>query len=147
MKKNFLSSVATLGFVGRFYGSGTLATVVTLPIVYAMKQFSIATYAAFVLLMFFIAFKACAAALRYYEKPDPREIVIDEFLGCLITFCAIPITVYTLIVGFLLFRFFDITKFFGIKQLGKLRGPWGVLLDDVAAGMMSNVLLYIIFLA
>ncbi len=145
MKKTFVCSLATLGVVGRFYGSGTLATLLTLPLVYAVAQLPLSLYLFFVLIMLVLATKACDAALNYYAKPDPGEIVIDEVVGCLVTFIAIPITLHSLVAGFLLFRFFDISKWLGIKMFSQLRGSWGVVMDDVAAGVISNVVLYLLF--
>lgn len=92
------------------------------------------------------AFKASSEAITYYRKHDPQEVVIDEVVGTLITFIGIPMSLYSLVGGFLLFRFFDISKCLGIRKFGNLRGAWGVLLDDCVAGILSNLLMQAIFL-
>ena len=145
MKKTLWCSLATLGFVGRFYGSGTLATVLTLPLVYALSSVPLVWYGAVLAVTFFVAFKASNEASAYYRKHDPEEVVIDELLGCLITFIGIPVTWYSVVTGCILFRFFDISKCMGIRKCGNVRGAWGVLLDDVVAGVLSNLLLRILF--
>lgn len=144
MKKSVLCSVATLGGVGRFYGSGTLASLLTLPVVVALSYVSLAWYVLFTVFVFFLSLKASAQASAYYGKQDPPEVVIDEVVGCLVTFLAIPYAPQWLILGFVLFRFFDITKWCGVNFFSKLRGAPGVVLDDVAAGILSNVILQIL---
>ncbi len=76
---------------------------------------------------------------------DARRITIDEVLGILITFLFIhPINWKVLLVGFLLFRFFDIIKLPFIKRAQRIEGGWGVMLDDLMSGIISNIGLRII---
>ena len=76
---------------------------------------------------------------------DPGCIVIDEVAGMAVTFFAIPFNMYIGFVGFILFRFFDILKPFHIRFLEKRIGVGaGVVIDDIAAGIMSNIILHII---
>ncbi len=74
---------------------------------------------------------------------DPSEIIIDEFAGCLIALCGLSFNMQC-IGAFLLFRFFDITKIMGISTFEKIKGPWGILLDDIAAGLYAALVLRII---
>ena len=145
--KRLLVSIATLGPVGYVRGSGTLATIITLPIVYAFYtkvHWAVAVVLAVV--AFAVAVVTVRRALRFFEhKHDPSEIVMDEVVGCLITFYGVPITWSTLLIGFLLFRFFDIVKPLGINKVQRLPGVWGVIFDDIIAGVLSNVILYFIY--
>lgn len=76
---------------------------------------------------------------------DEQKIVIDEIAGLMITFVGIDVINWQLIlIGFILFRFFDILKPFPIKQSQKLPSAWGVMLDDILAGLASSVVLYVI---
>jgi phosphatidylglycerophosphatase A len=68
---------------------------------------------------------------------DPAPIVIDEIVGMLVTYCAIPVAVLPLVVGFLGFRFFDICK--PLPQLERLPGGWGIMLDDLLAGLLAQI--------
>ena len=145
MKKTFSCSLATLGVVGRFYGSGTLATALTLPLVYGLSFLPEIGYWVVIIIVSGIALNVSEKAVHYYQKQDPPEVVIDEVLGCLITFVGIPLSWPSFILGFVLFRFLDISKWFGIRKLGNVRGAWGILLDDVAAGVLSNLVLRLIF--
>ena len=77
------------------------------------------------------------------RKDDPR-IVIDEIMGYLITMLWLPRTILFIILGFFLFRFFDIVKPPPIRLLEKAKGGYGVVLDDVLAGVYANIILQII---
>ena len=86
---------------------------------------------------------ASQRALRGQRQTDPSWVVIDETLGMLVSYYLIPIRWPFLLLGFCLFRFFDITKLFPINRLEHLPGAWGILLDDVGAGVYTNLLLQI----
>lgn len=144
MTKSLLCSFSTLGGIGRLYGSGTIATLLTLPLVYVLSHVPVSWYGAVIALLIIIGLKASASGIVYYENQDPAEVVIDEVVGCLITFIALPINWFSLITGFFLFRFFDITKYFGVRRLGTIRGAWGILLDDIAAGILANSVVHLL---
>jgi phosphatidylglycerophosphatase A len=81
-------------------------------------------------------------------KSDPREIVIDELAGqCIALTPAVILTKFSPLLvaalGFALFRFFDITKPLGIKKLEKLPAGWGILADDLLAGVYAGLALAI----
>lgn len=74
---------------------------------------------------------------------DPGIVVIDEIIGMLIALIAIPKSMRYLIATFLLFRLFDITKPFPVRRIEKLPSGWGIVLDDVLAGIYANLLIQI----
>ncbi|MBN1154850.1 phosphatidylglycerophosphatase A [candidate division KSB1 bacterium] len=76
---------------------------------------------------------------------DPQIVVIDEFVGMLIALLALPKTIPITIVSFILFRFFDIVKPFPIKQSQMLPSGWGIMMDDVLAGVFSNVIIQLYY--
>ena len=78
------------------------------------------------------------------EGHDPGIIVIDEVAGMLIALIAIPKNIYYVIAAFILFRIFDILKPFPIKQFEKLPKGWGIMFDDIVAGIYANIILQII---
>jgi len=137
--------LATLGPIGYTYCPGTIATAATLPLVYLLRTWPIPEllYIMIIIISIMAAWFIIKRAMPYLDGPDPSAIVLDEFLGCLVTFIAIPISWKTIIIGFLLFRFFDITKYFGISRLEKLYGPGGIIIDDLFAAILSNVILRI----
>lgn len=84
------------------------------------------------------------------HKPDQSWIVIDEFLGMLITllpfFFFDTFNLRFAVLGFLLFRFFDMVKPLGIRSIDKRKTPFSVLADDMVAGVYALICLLIIFL-
>ncbi|MFP4020618.1 MAG: phosphatidylglycerophosphatase A [Halanaerobium sp.] len=75
---------------------------------------------------------------------DDGKIVIDEMAGQLLTFYTLKTTIPVLIGGFILFRIFDITKPWLIDKVQDLPSGWGVMLDDILAGLTSLIILKII---
>lgn len=88
------------------------------------------------------------ASIAATGKIDPSEVVADEFAGQAVTFLftgpASGGQIYTTaIIGFLLFRFFDIFKPWPIRRLEKLPAGWGILADDLLAGVYAGVILFL----
>lgn len=83
-------------------------------------------------------------ALSLSEGEDPPYVVIDEFAGILVTMVGHAATGPNLLKGFILFRAFDILKPYPIKKIERLPGAWGIVADDVAAGVLSNVILMVL---
>jgi phosphatidylglycerophosphatase A len=80
---------------------------------------------------------AAGKAEQLFGEKDAAPIVIDEIVGMLLTYCAVPVAWLPLVVGFLGFRFFDICK--PLPQLERLPGGWGIMLDDLFAGLLAQV--------
>jgi len=80
---------------------------------------------------------------EYLGKKDNSAIVIDEMGGFLVAMFLVPFSLRFLMLGFILFRAFDILKPFRIDRIESLPGGWGVVGDDVAAGVLTNVLLHV----
>jgi len=74
-------------------------------------------------------------------RKDDQRIVIDEWAGYLTCIAFMPRTLPTLLAAFVLFRIVDVWKPLGIRRLGKVPGGWGVVIDDVAAGLLVNIIL------
>ena len=72
---------------------------------------------------------------------DHQRVVIDEVAGMAISMLFIPVSVKYLLCALILFRFFDIVKPLYIKKMEFLPGGWGVMMDDVLAGVYTNILL------
>lgn len=93
---------------------------------------------------FFAGIFACKRLSSQWGH-DPSKVVIDETLGFWVSILFLPLNVQTLIGGFVLFRFFDILKPFGIRKIDRLSTPYAVMLDDVVAGIYTNIILQILF--
>ena len=104
--------------------------------------------AALVLAGSVICVKCAPASIAAIGKADPGEVVADEFAGQALTFLPISVvaagqTWVVALLGFLLFRLFDITKPWPIRKLEKLPAGWGILLDDLLAGLYAAIVLLI----
>ncbi len=143
MVHSFLLSLATLFGIGKLSKApGTVATLATIPIWYVLAQAGPIIYMAVVFLLFPIGVWAAQLYENQSDTHDSKEIVIDEVVGFLITMTWMPFTWQSVVFGFLLFRFFDIVKPPPIRQLDKkIPGGFGVMVDDVAAGIISSILM------
>jgi phosphatidylglycerophosphatase A len=96
----------------------------------------------FVLALLVLSIYVADQAEKIYQKKDDQRIVIDEIIGFQVTMLPVAITGLNLCVGFVLFRIFDILKPFPIGNLQKLSGGWGVVIDDVAAGIYAGAIMW-----
>jgi phosphatidylglycerophosphatase A len=89
----------------------------------------------------------CAKAVDMFADEwgeDPGHVVADEMVGMWLTLVGNPLNLGNIAIGFLLFRFFDIAKPLGVRRLEAIPGGWGVVLDDVLAGVYANIILQLI---
>jgi len=127
---------------------GTAGTLVAIPIYYFLSDIPSPLYEITLMGFFFLSVWISENAEAFFGKKDDPRIVIDEVMGFLITMLWLPKTILFIILGFFLFRFFDILKPFPIRQWErKLKGGIGVVLDDVMAGIYANIILHLISLA
>jgi phosphatidylglycerophosphatase A len=117
---------------------GTFGTAGAIPL-YLLVNFLHTRYQALFLLIIIIgAIWSSHRSQCILGTVDPREIVIDEVAGFLLSIIFIPFTLRNLIVGFFLFRFFDILKPPPIKMIEeKVKGGCGIVLDDLVAGVYA----------
>ncbi|HYK90936.1 MAG TPA: phosphatidylglycerophosphatase A [Acidobacteriota bacterium] len=84
---------------------------------------------------------AAAEVSRQRGEEDPRVVVIDEIAGQLVTYLFLPVRMFNLLGGLMLFRIFDIWKPFPIRRLESLPNGVGIMADDLLAGVYANVIL------
>lgn len=147
MLHQFLFNLATFFKIGKISKApGTVATLATIPVWYLLAQTGPFIYMAVTFLLFPIGVWAASIYEERTGTHDSKEIVIDEVVGFLITMTWLPITWQSAVLGFLIFRFFDIVKPPPIRQLDKkVPGGFGVMVDDVVAGIMSSILMQLIY--
>ncbi|MBF0341857.1 MAG: phosphatidylglycerophosphatase A [Magnetococcales bacterium] len=123
---------------------GTWGTVAAIPLA-LFSQWS-GPVAAWILLLVICVVGTWSAdvACRVLQKPDPQEVVIDEVAGFLLTMIDAPLGWGWVAGGFLLFRLFDIWKPWPVNRLEQLPGGWGVMADDLAAGVYAGLCLLLI---
>lgn len=136
-----LRNIATLGFVGYLpVAPGTWGTAAALLLVVLLRP-SPPGYIAMTLLVTAIGTVSAHEAEKSMGESDPGHIVIDEFAGYLFSMALLPQSAGYLLAAFILFRFFDILKPLGLRRLEALGGGPGIMADDVAAGVMTNIVL------
>jgi len=125
---------------------GTWATLAALPIAYVFLKIGPVSYMVLTFFLLLVGIFACEIVGKARSSHDDGDLVIDEVVGLLITMTWLPITWQSFVLGFILFRLLDILKPFPINLLDKrIKGGLGVMLDDVAAGMIANVLLQLLY--
>jgi len=141
---------ASCFFLGYFpFASGTVASFATITMLWFLKDDlsfilgpqNALNYWWVIVTITAISFFLCDRGKEVFGEDDPKQAVFDEFVGQMITFFMVPISLRTLILGFVLFRFFDIVKPFPVYRLEEIEGGVGVTMDDVAAGIQANVTL------
>ncbi len=127
--------------------SGTVGTLIGVLLYVLLSRIVIVYYLLVLLIIYYGAIYSTWGEIFFKEK-DSGKIVIDEIAGIMITMWGFKFynnsyDLHLLIIGFLLFRIFDIVKPYPINELQKIKGGWGVMLDDIVAGVFANVLLNI----
>ncbi|MEM7562155.1 MAG: phosphatidylglycerophosphatase A [Pseudomonadota bacterium] len=124
---------------------GTCGTLVAIPFYLLMGQMPLAPYIALVVVGFIVGVFLCEQTSKALGVHDHPGIVWDEFVGFWLTMIAVPMTWYWIILGFVLFRFFDIFKPWPVKIADqKLKGGFGIMIDDVLAGIYALVCMQLI---
>ena len=134
---------ATLGSIGYAPAGGSWASFLALPLVVVLQVLCgwQLLYTLVVCLFGGVSCWIVYNALPSFRQRDPKMIVLDEVVGMCVTFVGIAVTPKILMMGFLLFRFFDISKWCGVSLVERLPHAWGVVLDDVVAGFLSSICL------
>ena len=107
-----------------------------------LHKLSAPLFAGLIILTFAVGVPAAAAQARALGRPDPRPVVIDEVCGQWIACFLVPPAIGLTAAAFFLFRAFDIVKPFPIRQLERLPGGWGIMADDVLAGIFAGLLVH-----
>ncbi len=125
---------------------GTAGSFCALLPIWAAAQFGVWGIAILSVFFFFTGWYATHIVLKTQPNPDPGYVVIDEFVGQSISFLLVAYLVmpwYYYLIGFALFRLFDITKIWPVSYFDKkVHNAFGVMMDDVMAGIYAALILY-----
>lgn len=137
--------LATFFGAGLFpFAPGTFASLLAaLAFKLALERASVAVQIGAILALFFVGVWAAGKHAARLGKKDPRPIVIDEVCGQWISLLAVPPSWGFLAAGFFLFRAFDVVKPFPIRRLEALPKGWGIMADDVLAGLYAAAVIQI----
>lgn len=141
---NFLAFGFGLGYAKK--APGTFGTLAGIPFILFFQQFSLEIYLLATAGMLLFGIWLCGASSRQMGVHDHPGIVWDEIVGYMITMIAAPTGWQWMLLGFVLFRIFDIFKPWPISYLDRhVHGGLGIMVDDVLAGIMAAVVLQLIF--
>jgi len=136
--------IATGFYIGKLrLAPGTLGTLLGIPIVY-LASFNRWTILLALGVVFLIGLITSQEVIAASGEEDPEEVVIDEVAGYIACFLFIEPTLKSYLLALGLFRVIDIFKPFPVNLLERLPGAYGVMLDDVAAGVMTSLLLFLL---
>lgn len=141
------------------YAPGTMGSIGTLPLAYILLNYcGLEGLLVAAIILFFVGVKASAVVIKESHNDDPSKVVIDETVGQLLSFSVLaydapavligftPQSFLMYLLGFVLFRFFDIFKMGPVKYADtKIKNAYGVMLDDVFAGIFAAILLWSIW--
>ncbi|MEW6186916.1 MAG: phosphatidylglycerophosphatase A [Thermodesulfobacteriota bacterium] len=140
----FLGSGTGLGYMP--WASGTFGNLWGLCIVYWVLGQSIRFQAIFLIVSILVAVFLAGRMERILAKKDPSQVVVDEIAGYLTAMVGLPFSWRVAVVAFFLFRAMDIYKPFPIRTIDRnLPGGWGIVLDDVLAGVYCQMVLRLLF--
>jgi len=139
-------------FLGLGFGSGlapfapgTFGTLAAIPIYLLMQNLSLMVYLTLTLVAFVVGIWICQQSANWLGKEDPSAVVWDEIVGYLVTMIAAPTGWLWIVVGFVLFRIFDILKPWPISVADReIHGGLGIMVDDVLAGIFAAVILQLL---
>lgn len=152
LPKNLVINLATLGPIGKFRHApgtwGSLAGIIWFSVAYWNLNYLAILLFSF--LSLYLAVQICWEAEILLDLRDPGKIVIDEFVVIPLCFMGLQkllqseIGWLVILVGFLIFRLFDVLKPFGIKELQNYPGGIGVVADDLAAAVLTSIVIHIL---
>ena len=135
--------LATFLGVGFFpVAPGTAATAAGIVLAFILKG-SLCLYWAATAILLILGIMVGTYLEGVLHQKDPGMVVIDEVVGVLIALGGLPMTWPVIIVGFFLFRAFDMFKIYPVNRLEAMPGGLGIMMDDVMAGLYTNIILQI----
>ena len=146
MIEKFNKNLFTLFGIGKLPASGTFGSFFTLLIYFILQKYF--NNLTIIILLIFVTLYSLIflnKTIKNSKQKDPKEIVIDEYIGQMIPLIACGNNIYLILVAFISFRFFDITKIYPANIFDKkIEGPLGVIGDDIIAGIYSLMIIFII---
>ena len=141
----YLSRFAEVYPIGHSkYAPGTMGSLIGVLIgYYLIINLDIKFYLTFLIIFIIISYFLCEAHIKLYNAKDPKEVVVDEISGQFIAILGcvhsenLTYIFLSLLLSFILFRFFDITKIGPIKKFEKLPNGIGIMADDIVAGLFA----------
>jgi len=128
------------------FAPGTAGSAVGLLLFWPMAAWPWPWQAAAAAALFLVGSLAAGRVARHVGLKDPGIVVVDEVVGQWVTLAVLPFTPVTAGLGFLLFRAMDIVKPWPARDLEQVPGGWGIMADDVAAGVYAHLAVRVVLL-
>jgi phosphatidylglycerophosphatase A len=146
-KQKSVMFFATGCFIGNIsFAPGTFGSILGLSLCFFLSKIEFAIAAGLTILFVFFAIWMAHEAQIILKTEDPGCIVIDEMAGMAVTLIGLPFNMIFVLTGFLIFRILDIWKPYPIRLLErKLSGGVGIVMDDIVAGILGNIILRVSF--
>jgi phosphatidylglycerophosphatase A len=143
---NLLARISATGFfVGLFpIAPGTFGSLLAVVLYWLIPGSETIHLVWFLMMLFFLGVWSSGRMEIVTGKKDNSIIVIDEIVGQLITLVLVAKSLKWLAIGLFLFRLFDIVKPFPVRSCERLKSGWGVMMDDVVAGVYAALCLQIV---
>jgi len=148
-KQKLVMFLATGCFIGNIsFAPGTFGSILGLPLCFFMSKIGFSAAVLLTLIFILCAIWIAQEAEKILKRKDPGCIVIDEIAGMILTLTGLPFNIISVTAGFFLFRILDIWKPYPIRLFErKFSGGVGIVMDDVAAGFFSNLVLRVLLKA
>ena len=145
MKREVMRVFATFFYLGYSpIAPGTAGTIGGVILFYFLSNFSLYIYISFLVGFIILSVWVSAKASCIFGETDPKQVVVDEVCGYLVTMFLISPSLKNIILGFFLFRLLDIIKPPPVRSSERLPGGFGIVSDDVVAGIYANIILQVI---
>ena len=141
--KTILATVVATGLGSGYapFAPGTAGSLVGLALFWPVHHLALWAQAAATVAVFLVGVAAATHVARRLGIEDPGLVVADEVVGMWVSLLGVPLTGVTAVAGFVLFRVFDVFKPYPARDLERLPAGWGIMCDDVMAGIYANLLL------
>ncbi len=126
-------------------GPGAFGSILAIPVIFLLSK-TPHIYLIVTLAICIIGVISAHHLGKVWQKKDDQRITIDEFAGMMVTLLFLKAYWWLVIIGFVLFRFFDIIKPLFIRSVERVSGGFGVMLDDIVSGIIANLILRLILL-
>ncbi len=145
MKLNLIEKILGSGFFTGYipFASGTFGSLAAV-IIYLIPGFENPTILLLLISIFTVVGVNLGSKFEKIYGKDPKECTIDEFVGTWISLLFLPKNLVYVLGAFLIWRIFDIIKPFPANYVEKIKGGWGIMLDDIIAGFYSFIVIQII---
>ena len=149
LNQKIILFVATGGYSGKIpFAPGTFGTIAAIPFALVFLIIPAQFHGIYIVSLILSAVYFAEKAEKILEEKDPGCIVIDEIAGYVVALSLVPVQLFTILAGFVIFRFFDIVKSAPVRYFEKnFSGGAGIVLDDIMAGLLSAVVLKILYLS